>query len=1023
MNNTRHNLERVSDVIAEIEKTLASLKRQAAKAERYKKYTRDIRDLELWVASHRYLELTNAHRVLMDELQRMTAEAEGARVALRVREAEMETGRLLLKQIENRLEKAQTRAFELDNSVKLLESQIAHHQEQLPGLRDQEKNALQEMEDLKRKREALSVEAGDVAARLEGLEEVEQAEGEVLRRESDELERRRVASEEAERALDGSRARIGEAQTRIARAEAVLASFDKRRGDGQGRLDRFVAERKSMEERAADLHRKAEELRARLQGLRGGKDEILSRRDQIEAEFAELREEIRKSDVRVEEAQALLAAKRSRLQSLEEIQQRFEGVGAGVRAVMTRFAASGDAEKDEGVLGLLADRFECPRELTHALAAVLGERLQYVVVDGIDSGVKAIRFLGEEKRGRATMIPRVPLGAKETRGERAAVEGTSGYLIDSVKVDPADRALAEHVLGDVLVVADLDTARRIREHGDTRHLLVTPRGEVLSPDGSLSGGDGEDGGADLLEVQRVVRELHEEVARLEATAREAVERHGELRNGIAQRQAAIETTRTDAHQKELALVETDRDLKRMEEAEREANERIETLQQDAAEQARLLEETHEEQREATLEREAAERAESDAREAVVAAEEVYRLRRKAVEEQNGVVTEVRVRAVQARQQAEADRDVLGRLERSLSEFDERITRLGEEATRTARLQGELAGNAARDRETLAATVEEAVRANDATTALRAEYDREEEALSRHEGALRELRNAIDEQNGKSNELAIKEREASMELGHLTADIREKHDVEVAKVLTDYHARELPDDTVTSRIDDLHRLIRRMGEINTSAIRDFEERSERYQHLTTQRSDLEAALVQLEKAIRKMNRESRRLFRETFEGVNLRFQKVFPRLFGGGKAELRLTDPDDLLESGIDIVAMPPGKKLGLIELMSGGEKALTALSLIIALFQFKPSPFCLLDEVDAPLDEVNITRFCKMVQEMTTQSQFIIITHSRPTIMIADVLYGITMETPGISKLVSVEVKEEAVKQVSPTAGESVAVA
>ncbi|MCA9583224.1 MAG: AAA family ATPase, partial [Myxococcales bacterium] len=189
----------------------------------------------------------------------------------------------------------------------------------------------------------------------------------------------------------------------------------------------------------------------------------------------------------------------------------------------------------------------------------------------------------------------------------------------------------------------------------------------------------------------------------------------------------------------------------------------------------------------------------------------------------------------------------------------------------------------------------------------------------------------------------------------------------------------------------------------TAIEEYEEKAERYEYLTSQRADLEEALKQLDRAIRQMNKESRRLFREAFFAISERFKVVFPRMFGGGKAELRLTNPDDPSESGIDIIAQPPGKRLGSLELMSGGEKALTAVSLIFAIFQYKPSPFCLLDEVDAPLDEANIARFSDAVRQMTDRSQFIIITHAKTTMEAVDVLYGVTMEQAGVSKLVSVE--------------------
>jgi chromosome segregation protein len=220
---------------------------------------------------------------------------------------------------------------------------------------------------------------------------------------------------------------------------------------------------------------------------------------------------------------------------------------------------------------------------------------------------------------------------------------------------------------------------------------------------------------------------------------------------------------------------------------------------------------------------------------------------------------------------------------------------------------------------------------------------------------------------------------------------------------------------------MRRVVERMGEINLMAIEEFDERSQRYEYLSAQKLDLETALEQLEKAIRQMNRKSQSMFREAFEEVNTRFKHMFPRMFGGGRAELRLTDADNMLEAGIEIVAQPPGKKLTSIELMSGGEKALTAVSMIFALFLYRPSPFCLLDEVDAPLDEANVGRYCEMIREMTDRSQFILISHSKSTMESSDVLYGVTMESPGISKLVSVELRKQT--RASETVTEAAAVA
>ena len=245
--------------------------------------------------------------------------------------------------------------------------------------------------------------------------------------------------------------------------------------------------------------------------------------------------------------------------------------------------------------------------------------------------------------------------------------------------------------------------------------------------------------------------------------------------------------------------------------------------------------------------------------------------------------------------------------------------------------------------------------------------------------------------------------------HLLASVREKfRGLNLATVVGDYHRQPIPDADHRRRIDELTNLIDRMGPVNLDAKVEYTDAETRYVDLNQQRLDLENALVNLEKAIKLMNKESRKRFKESFDAINELFKKTFTRMFRGGRAELALTDPEDMLGTGVNIIAQPPGKKLGNIELMSGGEKALTATSLIFAIFQYKPSPFCVLDEVDAPLDEANVARYNDAIRAMTDRSQFILITHVRKTMQCVDVLYGVTMGEPGVSRIVSVKVNEQA---------------
>jgi chromosome segregation protein len=291
-------------------------------------------------------------------------------------------------------------------------------------------------------------------------------------------------------------------------------------------------------------------------------------------------------------------------------------------------------------------------------------------------------------------------------------------------------------------------------------------------------------------------------------------------------------------------------------------------------------------------------------------------------------------------------------------------------------------------------------------------------LQEHETNLKDLRARGDAVRGElmTHEMALREKQLALE--HLLAGVADKfRGLHLPRIVGDHHMRPPPDEVSRSRIEELVRLIERMGSVNLEAMREHTEAEERFTFYTTQKADLDKALADLTRAIQQMNRESRRLFEETFAMVNERFREIFPRMFRGGRAELRLTNPEDMLETGIDIIAQPPGKKLSSIELMSGGEKALTAVSLIFAIFQIKPSPFCILDEVDAPLDEANVSRYNELIRSMTDRSQFIIITHVKRTMQLVDVLYGVTMPEAGVSKIVSVKINDAVARPERKTVG------
>ncbi len=1015
MEQTRQNLLRVSDILGELDKSLASLKRQAQKAERYKAYRDEQRDLELWVGSHRYLELHATRGALVAQLASAQEETDALRLNLTAAETEIEADRVLLATEERSVQEASELAHQLDNAVRLLEAQITHNMERLTQLRHGESAAERELAEITTQRERFAGEKLGLEESLAELEEVASAETAVLERESELLEQRKRAAQDADQAMNVARSRVTETATRIARAEAVLSGFERRRGEAFQRLERLRSERETLEMRTMELAEQTRELAARLDGLRGDKQTTVERKGELERELEQARKDVRESEVRTDEVRSELADKRSRLRSLEQIHQRFEGVGAGVRSLMQR--AQSDASLR--VVGMLADRLDCPTEYTQALAGALGERLQYVVVEDMAAGAQAIATLREQKKGRATVIARSPrprtLGAHIPLGE----PGVLGSLAQLVRYASEDAAMVQNLLGDVLVVEDLAAAQRVYEGGQFEGTLVTRQGEVLGADGHLTGGSGEEAGAHMLEVKREIRELGPVVARLEVEMASAQARVSELRSSIARRQAELDAARTEGHDAELAMVRAEKDLKRAEEELARARDRSEQLAYETDDLSSSLAEASSEETEARGEIASAKAAREEAENELTGFEQVSQERRGLVEAQTSVVTEIRVRAAEARQRVQSDRVALDRVERGLADLSTRLTRVERELVDTVEKQGQTAAQIMLDRESLSERVGEAKLASDALAEARAHYEEKKLLVGDRESQLKELRARIDSAANVANQLMLKERQAQMSIDRLVEQVQERHRTDVRLVLTEFHVRELPDAATTERIQELDRLLERMGPINLTAIEEYEEQSKRYEYLSGQKQDLETALDQLDAAIRQMNRESKKLFRDTFESVAARFSQIFPKMFGGGSASLKLTNPEDMLETGVEIIAQPPGKRVGAMELLSGGEKALTAVSLIFALFQHKPSPFCLLDEVDAPLDEANIGRFAEAIRSMTAHSQFIVITHSKRTMEIADVLYGVTMERPGISTLVSVELRQGSQKRASDPRNEA----
>ncbi len=1012
MEQTRQHLLRVGDVVAEMERSLSSLKRQARKAERFKRYRSEQRDLELHIASHRYLEQRSRAAAIGAELAEREEEHEKQRGELASVEAEVEQRRVDEQRDRGELDEAKAAAFELDSDLQRIESEMTHLRDTRQRLAREQETLGEQEGDARQQLVSLDEESGELSERLA---EIEHSSGE--------LEERRVALDERltaarERlaelgstydekrdAVSRSRARIAASQNAAENLDARVSEIEERlrtsglaRGDLEGGI-------RALEEQVAGLTEKSGEMEGSLRAAAGT----------VDAEsraFEELRRELDACDSERAAVRDELQSKASRLASLEEMHEGLDRHDRAVREAVSALRETEDGPRHEG---LLVDFLQCPERYEVALAAALGDRLQALVVEDHRRGLELLEWLAARDLGRVTAIARSDERRAVAPPRPDELPGAE-RLLDEIRVRPELVAAAERLLGDVRIAADADEALRLWNDSGRSLSMVTLDGQLLGADGAMRGGRAGSPGADLLGQNREIRRLGEQVERLRSRHESLEERFGEIKAELIRRRDAADRARGEVQQHEIRLAETRKDRARALDELAGERQRLEMLDREIAQQREMLDGARADRERVIAEIGAAREDIERLERALAEDRRAIEICREEVDGLSAEAADVRVRAAGFEQQHRAAVERSGRIAETRAQLAERLSRSGSRRVDNAAEEGRAAGRLVVLGERLAERLDAVERQRRAVEAARQALDRTGEALAEAEASLKRRRERTDETAERVARMKMGAREIVLETEHLVENAAELYDVDLLQVLGDYHMRPGPDERARLRIEELKRLIDRMGAINPMAIEEYEETQFRHAEKVEHKQDVEQALEDLERAIKRMDGDSRRMFKETFEAVNERFREIFPRLFKGGQARLLLSDPDDLLATGVEIVAQPPGKRLGHIELMSGGEKALTAVSLLFALFLHRPSPFCLLDEVDAPLDEANVGRFVELLREMTDRSQFILITHSKVTMESTDALYGVTMQEPGISKMVSVRLVSDAEQRAAASA-------
>ena len=1046
---TEANLLRESDVLAEQERRMNSLRRQVAKARRYQALAADTRVLDSHLSHRKFVQLTAERDELVVSIRGLEVRDTELEMQLPAKEESVSEARADARVFEGELAELRQRLNEHRNSLTSASGRMAFNDERKSEL---ESRIRQNHEDIAETREKLAKQEFEFTAANESLDQLNRIIAEKEIQLAEQESRTQGTRDERNRIEAALRETRGEAN----RAQTIIAST-------QAKIESSLAQLEGNRERSRQLGDEEQRLTLELEEFRAEHQRIASEVESTGSMLGELTEAFQTAERTYQhtrgdldaartaavESNKVLAQRSARYDAVRQLVESGEGFEKGTQNVLKGLGQP-DTFKP-GIHGVLASFIEVENSCARAIEAALGNHLQAVLVQDLAVAEAIIGRLTEQQLGVAAVIPESFIGHSNGTQMEALPEGATAWALDRVKSDKRISPVIEKLLDKVLIVPNQATALRLRSmHPGVT--FVTLAGVLLTGEGMLRGGAGKEGSASVLELQNEVRSLAAEVEALVASDEAARNRVTELESRLEQLREEVEVSRerlqrqkvdlsTLQGQLSLATREVENFETKLENVKWERGE-LDNRERAAAEGREHLE------NELVTARERLEALEDEARRLQSDSEAVVRREQDIVEALNELRTELAVER-RAKQSAEEQqkpmearlselRELAIRRETEISSFDQRIEAAHAENARLAE-----------ECETHRCEVEdlqvEINSRSEGRTALLAAIETAETALA----ALRRDHSKVSEQKGREEVACTK---LDLRIESLATTVIERHQIDLSTFEPDAHALlasiasqkalqgrggrqsivtgdesddsgedemptvvvdgtnddvELPGemtgepdwDFVESIVSDIKRRLDAMGPVNLDAIEEFEELEERYTFLKNQHDDLVNSKTELLEVIDRINTETQRLFAETFAQVRINFRDMFKELFGEkGEADLTLLDESDPLESGIEVIAKPPGKKLQSITLLSGGERSMTAVALLFSIYMIKPSPFCVLDELDAPLDESNINRFVKVLDRFIDNSQFIIVTHSKRTMARADVMYGVTMEEFGVSK-------------------------
>ena len=1001
---TKLNLLRINDILAEIEANIGPLKNQAEKAKKYLSLREELKSIEIAL----FIYNIDTYKVKIEELVKdidiINSQKEDEESRLSVLQNLKENLKTELEEIISKIEETQNLGFESEKKIEQINSDINVQKTKIENNNQNSDTYLKEIEELKKRNAEILEEKENRINKKDNL---------LANREKFVLE-----LEEKENKLQELTSKLSKEEVEIEEKKKQVEKNTEAKYENREAINTLEVNNENLNKRSKTVKNEIQETISKLDEKRMLKSDLLKTFNEKESKRNECQKRLEDIKVKREEANAKITEfdnkinnltqeyriKDSKQKFLQEMEKEKEGYSRAVKSVLTQCEV--DSNLNKGVRGVLASLITVPEEYQLAVETVLGQTLQNIVTETEEDAKKLIEYLRKNNLGRASFLPITSVKGKNL--DKLITNGTQGLIgvaSKLIKTDKKYEEIVSNLLGKTVIVNDMDTAIVIAKQNKYSFRIVTLKGDIINPSGAISGGSTTQKTNSIIGRTAQIKQLEKEIEKIQKEIEKITKEKEDYENSIESLLEEITSIEASSRETEIEYATEEQRLESIEETissletkldklKTETNEIVESIDKNKEEKAVIEQKNLELEQEITI-----------LNTAIQNFAEKNKENQKYIDDLNFDITNLKISVSSFDESSNSLEEILSRIENELQTNMSKIENKKQQSKNLKVENEELTKTIEELKQNIEQIKIEVSTSSETAQKLKQEKSNKNMAITKVETEIEEKYKIIEEIKNQANKLEVKKSKLDVELEQIINKMWEDYEI-TPNTAGEFKKPNNVAET-TKEVKHLRDEIKNLGSINIDSIEKYKQTKERYDYMCEQRLDLENASSKLKKVIQDMTKIMKEQFEKQFNIINKNFGEVFKELFGGGKAELKLTDETDILNCGIEIEVQPPGKKLQNMMLLSGGERAFTAIALLFSILRINPAPFCVLDEIEAALDDVNVYKFADYLKKFTGETQFLVITHRKGTMEAADTVYGITMEESGISKLLSMKLEKK----------------